>query len=181
MEGPVTPFEIPEGLSPDLHKALLALRRCCETVQGWGTWHDVPFDAANFTTLGTAGGTWTVAAPNVKTLKYQVVHQTMTVAFEVIQASVTGPISGLLIALPLPFHCLPRAALGAPGFMDNGILFTNVCMIRQDLGMHRPGTVSLVNEPTGKLQLLIQLPNGENINAVGEAGTIGEITFEVRA
>jgi hypothetical protein len=53
-------------------------------------------------------------------------------------------------------------------------------MIRQDLGKHRPGTVSLVNELSGDLVLLIQLPNGENINAVGEAGAFGQITFEVR-
>jgi hypothetical protein len=32
----MSPFEIPHGLSPDLHKALAALHRCCETVQGWG-------------------------------------------------------------------------------------------------------------------------------------------------
>jgi len=173
-------FEIPQGLSPDLHKALTTLHKCCEMVHGWGTWHDVPFDAANFTTLSTAPGTWTVTAANVKTLKYQVVHNTMTVAFEIIQASVTGPIAGLLIKLPLPYHCLPRPGLGAPTFLDNGVLFTNVCMIRQDLGLHRPGTVSLVNEPTGVLSLLILLPNGENINSVGEAGALGEITFEVK-
>ena len=32
----MSPFEIPHGLSPDLHKALTALHRCGETVQGWG-------------------------------------------------------------------------------------------------------------------------------------------------
>jgi hypothetical protein len=173
-------FEIPHDINPDLHKALTTLHRCCEIVHGWGTWHDVPFAASNFTTLSTAPGTWTVTSANVKTLKYQVTHDTMTVAFEIIQAAVAGPISGLLIALPLPYQCLPRAGLGAPTFQDNGVLFTNVCMIRQDLGMHRPGAVSLVNDPTGALVLLIQLPNGENINAVGEAGALGQITFEVR-
>lgn len=50
----MTLFEIPEGLSPDLHKASMTLHRCCEMVHGWGTWHDVPFDAAHFTTLSTA-------------------------------------------------------------------------------------------------------------------------------
>jgi hypothetical protein len=175
----MTLFEIPEGLTTDLHKALTTLHRCCEMVHGWGTWHDVPFDAANFTT-SSPPGTWTVSAANVKTLKYQVVHHTMTVAFEVIQASVSGPIAGLLIALPLPYQCLQRPSAGTLGLIDNGILFTNTCMIRQDLGLHRPGTVALVNEAAGSLVLLIQLPNGENINAVGEAGALGQITFEVR-
>jgi hypothetical protein len=173
-------FEIPQGLNPDLHVALTALHRCCELVHEWGTWHDVPFAAANFTTLATASGTWTVSAANVKTLKYQVVHNTMTVAFEIIQSSAVGPISGLLIKLPLPYQCLTRPSTGTPGLVDSGILFTNVCMIRQDLGLHRPGTVSLVNDPDGHLVLLIELPNGENINAVGEAGALGQITFEVR-
>jgi hypothetical protein len=50
---------------------------------------DAVYGAANFTVL-TTGGTWTVTASNVKTLKYQVVHTTMTVAFEIIQASVSG-------------------------------------------------------------------------------------------
>jgi hypothetical protein len=172
-------FEIPEGLNPELHKALTTLHGCCEMVHGWGRWHDVPFNAANFTTLVTAPGTWTVSAANVKTLRYQVVHHTMTVAFEIIQASVSGPISGLMITLPLPYRCFPRP-VGTLGLIDNGILFTNVCMIRQDLGLHRPGTVSLVNEAAGDLVLLIQLPNGENINSVGEAGALGQITFEVR-
>jgi hypothetical protein len=176
----MTLFEIPHGLDPDLHKALTTLHRCCEMVHGWGTWHDVPFHAANFTTLTTAPGTWTVSAANVKTLRYQVVHNAMTVAFEIIQSPVTGPISGLVMTLPLPYHCVPRASAGSLGLIDNGILFTNVCMIRQDLGLHRPGTVSLVNEASGSLVLLIQLPNGENINAVGEAGALGQITFEVR-
>ena len=53
-------------------------------------------------------------------------------------------------------------------------------MIRRDLGNHAVGTVSLVNEPTEALVLLIQLPNGENINVVGEGGALGQITFEVR-
>ena len=172
-------FEFPQGLNPDMHHALTTLQRCCEMVREWGTWHDVPFAAANFTTLATATGTWTVVHANVKTLKYQVIHNTMTVAFEIIQSSVAGPISGLLIKLPLPYQCLPRP-VGAPGFADSGILFTNACMIRQDLGLHRLGTVSLVNEPAGDLVLLIQLPNGENINVVGEAGALGQITFEVR-
>jgi hypothetical protein len=176
----MTLFEIPNDLHPDLHKALTTLHRCCEMVHGWGTWHDLPIDAANFTTLQTAAGTWTVTAANVKTLKYQVVHNSMTVAFEIIQASVSGPIAGLLITLPLPYQCVPRASAGTLGLIDNGILFTNVCMIRQDLGLHRPGTVSLVNEASGILVLLIQLPNGENINSVGEAGALGQITFEVR-
>ena len=47
--------------------------------------------------------------------------------------------------------------------------------------MHRAVTVSLVNELAGRLVLLIQLPNGENINAVGEAGALEQITFEVRS
>jgi hypothetical protein len=70
--------------------------------------------------------------------------------------------------------------VGTPGLVDSGILFTNACTIRQDLGLHRLGTVSLVNEPAGHLVLLIQLPNGENINVEGEAGALGQITFEVR-
>lgn len=172
-------FEIPEGVNSELHKALTTLRRCCEMVHGWGTWHDVPFNAANFKATSAAPGTWTVTAANVKTLRYQVVHRAMTVAFEVIQASVTGPIAGLTITLPLPYRCVPRTSAGSLGLIDNGILFTNVCMIRQDLGLHRPGTVSLVNDTGGALILLIQLPNGENINSVGEAGALGEITFEV--
>ena len=167
-------------VTPDVRKTLTKLLKCCETVEGWGTWHDVPFNAANFTVL-TAGGTWTVAAANVKTLNYQVVHRTMTVAFEIIQASVSGPVGGLLIKLPLPaYRCIPRPAVGAPTLVDNGLLFTNTCMIRRDLGNHAVGTVSLVNDTTGKLVLLIQLPNGENINVVGEGGALGQITFEVQ-
>ena len=46
--------------------------------------------------------------------------------------------------------------------------------------MHRPGTVSVVNETSGAIVLLVQLPNGENINSVGEAGALGQIAFEVR-
>lgn len=173
-------FEIPHDVKPDVQKAFAKLLKCCETVQGWGLWHDIPFNVANFTVL-TAGGTWTVAAANVKTLKYQVVHTTMTVAFEVIQASVTGPVGGLLITLPLPaYRCIPRPAVGTPTLTDNGLLFTNACMVRRDLGNHVAGTVSLVNEPTGSLVLLIQLPNGENINVLGEGGALGQITFEVR-
>ncbi len=173
------PFEIPDDLNPHVRKALTSLLKCCETVERWGTWHDIPFSAANFT-VSTPPGTWTVAAANVKTLKYQVVHTTMTVAFEVIQASVTGPVGGLLISLPLPaYRCLPRPSVGAPTLVDNGLLFTNTCMVRRDLGNHVVGTVSLVNEPTGTLVLLIQLPNGENINVVGEGGALGQISFEV--
>jgi hypothetical protein len=172
-------FEIPQGLSPDLNKALTHLLKCCESVETWGTWQDVPFDAANFT-ASTSGGTWTVTAANVKTLKYQVVHNTMTVAFEIIQSSVTGPVGGLRIALPLPaFRCIPRP-VGAPTFLDSGLLFTNTCMVRRDLGNHVVGTVSLANDPSGALALLIQLPNGENINVVGEGGALGQISFEVR-
>jgi hypothetical protein len=142
-------------------------------------WLDVPFNAANFT-VSTSGGTWTVTAANVKTLKYLVVHSAMTVAFEIIQASVSGPVGGLLIALPLPhLRCIPRP-VGAPSLVDSGLLFTNTCMIRRDLGNHAVGTVSLVNESTGALVLLIQLPNGENINVVGEGGALGQITFEVQ-
>ena len=55
----MSPFEIPEGLNPDLHLALTVLKRCCERVEGWGTWHDVPFSDTNFATLATASGTWT--------------------------------------------------------------------------------------------------------------------------
>jgi hypothetical protein len=172
-------FEIPHGVDPDVRKAFEQLLKCCETVQGWGTWHDIPFSAANFA-VSTTGGTWTVTAANVKTLKYQVVQNTMTVAFEIIQASVSGPVGGLLITLPLPaYHCIPRP-VGAPSLVDNGLLFTNTCMIRRDLGNHAAGTVSLVNDPGGKLILLVQLPNGENINVVGEGGALGQITFEVR-
>jgi hypothetical protein len=172
-------FEIPHGVNPDVQKAFTKLLHCCETVHSWGTWHDIPFNAANFTVL-TAGGTWTVAAANVKTLKYVVVHNTMTVAFEVIQASVTGPVGGLLITLPLPaFRCITRP-VGSPTLIDNGLLFTNACMIRRDLGDHAVGTVSLVNDPTGALVLLIQMKNGENINVVGEGGALGQITFEVQ-
>jgi hypothetical protein len=40
--------------------------------------------------------------------------------------------------------------------------------------------VSLVNDSTGALVLLIQLPNGENINVVGEGGALGQVTFEVQ-
>jgi hypothetical protein len=180
VEDAMALFEIPHGVNPDVQKALTTLLKCCDTVQGWGTWHDIPFNAANFTVL-TAGGTWTVAAANVKTLKYQVVHTTMTVAFEIIQASVSGPVGGLLITLPLPaYRSIPRPAVGAPTMVDNGLLFTNTCMIRRDLGNHAAGTVSLVNEPTGKLVLLIQLPNGENINVVGEGGALGQLSFEVQ-
>src|SRR5438094_953135 len=172
-------FEMPHGVNPDVHKAFTALRKCCEMVDSWGTWHDVPFNPANFTVL-TTGGTWTVTAANVKTLKYQVVHNTM-VAFEIIQASVSGPVGGLLITLPLPaYKCIPRPSVGSPTLIDNGLLFTNSCMIRRDLGNHASGTVSLVNDPTGKLVLLIQLPNGENINVVGEGGALGQITFEIQ-
>ena len=66
-------FEIPRGVDPDVRKAFEQLLKCCETVQGWGTWHDIPFSAANFTVSAT-GGTWTVTAANVKTLKCLVVH-----------------------------------------------------------------------------------------------------------
>jgi hypothetical protein len=172
--------KIPPGTKPDVEKELTKLLKCCETVQRWGAWHDVPFAASNFT-VSTTGGTWTVAAANVKTLKYQIVNTTMTVAFEIIQASVTGPVGGLQIALPLPaYRCIPRPSVGAPSLVDNGLLFTNTCMIRRDLGNHAVGTVSLVNDPTGALVLLIQLPNGENINVVGEGGALGQVTFEVQ-
>lgn len=171
---PVKPVKL------DPYKSLAKLEKCCKTVEAWGTWHDVPFNAANFT-VSTVGGTWTVAAANVKTLKYQVVNRTMTVAFEVIQASLSGPVGGLVIALPIPgFHCVARPSVGSPTLVDNGLLFVNTCMIRRDLGNHATGTVGLVNEPSGALKLLIQLPNGENINVVGEGGALGQITFEVQ-
>ena len=121
-----------------------------------------------------------MSAANVKTLKYTVVNDTMTVAFEVIQSGVSGPVGGLKIALPIAgYHCVPNPAAGSPSLVDNGLLFTNACMVRRDLGNHVAGTVSLINDPTGALTLLIQLPNGENINVVGEGGALGQITFQV--
>jgi hypothetical protein len=100
-------FELPPGLDADLRKALATLHQCYDTMNAWGTWHDVPFAPENFSTLSTAPGTWSVSAANVKALKYEVVHHVMTVAFEIIQAPVSGPVSGLMIRLPLPYECLP--------------------------------------------------------------------------
>ena len=170
-------FEIPHGIGQDLQHVLKTLHGCCEKVQQWGVWHDIPFDASNFTADG--GGSWTVTAANVRTLRYQVTNRTMTVAIEVIQSSASGAITALRVKLPLPYRCVNRP-VGTPGFPDDGLLYTNACVIRQDLSRHVPGYLSLANIASGELVLFAQVMPFENLNQVGEAGIIGQVTFEVQ-
>lgn len=164
-------FTLQADVDAGLSRALTVLKDCCTRVRGWGAWHELPFCARNFAPFD-AGKIWAVDATHVRSFRYQVIHTTMTVAFDIIPAPATGAIFAVRLTLPAPFRCVPRPAAGTP-------LFARRCAILQDDGTLAPGFVALRNGVPGQLELLIERTDGANMNPAGAIGVRGQVTFDV--
>jgi hypothetical protein len=153
-------------------------------------WTDIPLSRVTFGVFpsSTAGAAVTVAATDLKFLRYKLIApDTVVVAFRINKAFFTPPtavITGITMELSVPFTSPYFATLGAPNvFMDGGQSFSNDCVLVPDPGSptHKPGYVAVLNESTHKVVLLVSSIPGYNVNAanLGVVGAFGEVTFEV--
>jgi hypothetical protein len=153
-------------------------------------WTDSPLSRVTFGVFpsSTAGAAVTVAAADLKFLRYKLIApDTVVVAFRINKAFFTPPtavITGITMELSVPFTSPYFPTLGAPNvFMDGGQSYSNGCVLVPDPGSptHKTGYVAVLNESTHKVVLLISSIPGYNVNAsnLGVVGAYGEVTFEV--
>ncbi|HZT75531.1 MAG TPA: hypothetical protein VFA27_02670 [Vicinamibacterales bacterium] len=153
-------------------------------------WTDIPISHIAFGvfTGSTPGATVSVAPGDLKLCRYKILApDTVVIDFRIGKAFFTPPtaaITGITMALAVPFGAAYFPALGAPNpFMDAGQSYTNDCVIAVDPGSvnHVPAVVAVLNEPSHKVVLLIRNVPGSDINAthVGVVGAFGQITFEI--
>jgi hypothetical protein len=153
-------------------------------------WVDIPISHINFALFepSPAGATVAVAPGDLLLYRYKLVApDTVVIDFRVGKAFFTpkaASASGITMELNVPFGSVYFPAIGAPSsFNDGGQTYSNDCVIAQDPGGvdHDPGCVTVLNEPSHKVILLIRTVPGMNINSnnVGVKGFFGQITFEV--
>ena len=153
-------------------------------------WVDIPISHINFALLepSPAGATVAVAPVDLLLCRYKLVApDTVVIDFRVGKAfftPTTAVASGITMELNVPFGSVHFPAIGTPSsFNDAGQTYSNDCVIAQDPGgvAHDPGCVTVLNESSHKVILLIRTVPGENINfnKVGVKGFFGQITFEV--
>jgi hypothetical protein len=153
-------------------------------------WVDIPISHINFALFepSPAGATVAVAPVDLLLCRYKLVApDTVVIDFRVGKAFFTpraAGASGITMELKVPFGSVHFPAIGTPSsFNDAGQTYSNDCVIAQDPGSfaHDPGCVTVLNEPSHKVILLIRTVPGENINLnkVGVKGFFGQITFEV--
>ena len=151
---------------------------------------DVPFSDVTFGLFvgSTAGATVTVAAADFKLCRYKVLdNDTMTIDVRLGKASftpTTAAVTGITMALKVPYSTPAFPALGAPGsFMDQGQTYSNDCLLAIDPGSlnHAPGCLAVLNENSHPIILLIRTVNGDDLNvgSVGVVGMFGQVTLEV--
>jgi hypothetical protein len=154
-------------------------------------WIDIPPRKVTFGvfTGSSAGATVTVAPADLKFLRYKLVStDTVVIDFRIAKAfftPATAVITGITMKLSVPFTCPYFPTLGAPSyFMDAGQSYSNDCVLVPDPGSptHKPGYVTVLNESTHKVVLLISSIPGYSVNAaqLGVVGAFGQVTFEVR-
>lgn len=153
-------------------------------------WTDVPFSDVTFGLFAdsTPGATVTVAAADFKLCRYKVLdNDTMTIDVRLGKASFTptaASVTGITMALKVPYTAHYFSTLGAPGsFMDQGQTYSNDCILAIDPGSldHRPGCLTVLNESSRQIILLIRTVNGDNLNVggIGVVGMFGQVTLEV--
>jgi hypothetical protein len=136
----------------------------------------------------SAGATVTVAPGDLKFLRYKLIStDTVVVDFRIAKAffqPTTAVITGITMQLKVPFTCPYFPTLGTPNvFMDAGQSYSNDCVLVPDPGspLHAPGYVTVLNESTHNVVLLIGSIPGYSVNAgkLGVVGAFGQVTFEV--
>ena len=154
------------------------------------SWTDIPLSHVTFGVFvgSSAGATVAVVPADLKFLRYKLVTpDTVVVDFRIAKAfftPTTATVTGITMALSVPFGCPYFPILGAPNFfMDAGQSYSNDCVLVPDPGSptHKPGFVAVLNELTHQVVLLISSIPGYNINAanLGVVGAFGQVTFEV--
>ncbi len=154
------------------------------------SWIDIPLSHVTFDVFvgSSAGATVAVAPADLKFLRYKLLTpDTVVIDFRIGKAfftPTTATVTGITMALKVPFGCPYFPTLGSPNFfMDAGQSYSNDCVLVPDPGSptHKPGFVAVLNESTHKVVLLISSIPGYNINAanLGVVGAFGQVTFEV--
>jgi hypothetical protein len=154
------------------------------------SWTDIPYNHVTFGvfTGSSAGATVAVAPGDLTFLRYKpVTDDTVVLDFRIGKAFFhpnTAVITGITMALKVPFGCPYFPTLGAPSyFMDAGQSYSNDCVLVPDPGSptHNPGYVAVLNESSHAVVLLISSIPGYSVNAsqLGVTGAFGQITFEV--
>jgi hypothetical protein len=155
-------------------------------------WLNIPLNHINFGLFEPSPATATVSVAPADLLLCHYNRfgtDTVTVDFRIKKAffkPTTAGASGITMELPVPFASVYFPALGNPSsFFDTGQTYSNDCVLALDPGSfaHVPGCVTVLNENSHKVVLLIRNIPGMNINAnnIGVLGAFGQITFEIRA
>lgn len=153
-------------------------------------WTNIPLSQITFGLFAgsSPGATVSVAAADLLMCRYKLLSRdTITLDFRIGKAFFTpsnAGVSGITMALKIPFSSVYFPALGAPSsFNDGGQTYSNDCVIALDPGgiPHAAGCVAVLNESSRRIVLLIRNVPGDNINTVGVVGAFGQITFEVAA
>lgn len=117
-------------------------------------WVDIPHGHVTFGTFAgsAAGATVAVAPGDLTLLRYKLIaRDTAVIDFRIGKAFFTpstAVITGITMALAVPFGAPYFPALGAPNFfMDAGQSYTSDCVLVPDPGSptHKPGDVALLN------------------------------------
>lgn len=151
-------------------------------------WTNIPLSQITFGLFSgsSPGATVSVAAADLLMCRYKVLSRdTITVDFRIGKAffnPANAGVSGITMELKIPFSSVFFPAIGAPNvFNDGGQTYSNDCVIALDPGgiPHVAGCVTVLNESSRKIVLLIRNVPGDNMNTVGVVGAFGQITFEV--
>ncbi len=168
--------QLPPAVADELDQSYAAIQTWSGKVDGAGKWVHIPFDPKLFTSFG---GTWIPIASNVYLLAYSVVGTTMTVAFTITAAAMTGVVSKLRIRIPAAGYQIQPIPI--PAYVEgSGAGYCGTCSIWEDLDTYKPGIVTVDNTDTANILLQI-FPTAEgNINTTGAGGCFGQISFEVK-
>lgn len=153
-------------------------------------WTNIPLNRITFGlfTGSTPAATVNVAAADLLMCRYKRLSaDTLVVDFRIGKAFFNpsnAAVSGVTMELDIPFSSIHFPAIGAPSsFNDGGQTYSNDCVIASDPGglQHVAACVTVLNETSHKIVLLVRNVSGTNINTVGVVGFFGQITFEVGA
>jgi hypothetical protein len=155
-------------------------------------WIDIPLTRIQFRLFepSPATATVTVAAADLLMCRYKRSGtDSVTLDFRIKKAFFQPTMAvapGITMELKVPFSSVYFPALGVPSsFFDTGQTYSNDCIIALDPGgiSHVAGCVTVLNDKTGKVILLIRNVSGDSIDAghVGVLGFFGQITFEIKA
>ncbi len=151
-------------------------------------WTNIPLShiALGLFSGSTVGATVNVAAADLLLFRYKKLSaDTVVVDFRIGKAFFnpsSAGVAGITMELNIPFSSVHFPALGSPSsFNDGGQAYSNDCVIASDPGglAHVPACVTVLNESSHKVVLLVRNVSGTNINTVGVVGFFGQITFEV--